>query len=453
MPEEIERSESSPITRLHVIAGFICACAFGADMMEMTVGSALTAVFSQPPYQMDPQRLGWLISSVYIGAVIGGPSLGWLADQRGVKRLLVAALLWMGLTSLLASSTNNITLLLTFRLLSGLALGAIPPLILAYLSGIAPVRYRGLYMLWVCAVSFLAAPAPVFLIRWLTPVQPFGIEGWRWPFVMAGFLALGAAVALFPMPESPRWLLRTNRRLQAVCVRERFEHSPTVWGGKADSAPRQLNEPSMQAPPLTAPFPSMNGPKARFSFAAALFFLQPWSMTGFAILTGPILLARGYNLKDTLWFVGLATFGPSVSTLLVGTVIDRIQRRTAILISSLLLLAAAAVFFTLPKEGWTTAGVVAFGIGSGFFIPLMGTYGSEIFLAGRQASAISTVWAVNRIGSVLVPVVFLPLLHDGGPELVARCIYLALGLSILLVGLLGPRAPAAHLSTRKAAAL
>jgi putative MFS transporter len=445
MPEMIERFESLPITRLHAVAGFVCACAFAADMMEMTVGSALTAVFSQPPYQMDPQRLGWLISSVYIGAVIGGPTLGWLADQRGVKRLLVVALFWMGLTSLLAASTNNITLLLTFRLLSGLALGAIPPLILAYLSGIAPVRYRGLYMLWVCAVSFLAAPAPVFLIRWLTPVQPFGIEGWRWPFVMAGLLALGAAAALLPIPESPRWLRKTNRCVQATSVRERFERSAAIWGRKVNSVADETRERLTEAAPLTAPFSSLNGPKARFSFAAALFFLQPWSMTGFALLTGPILLARGYNLKDTLWFVGLATFGPSVSTLLVGTVIDRIQRRTAILLSSALLLTAAIVFFTLPSEGWTTAAVVAFGIGSGFFIPLMGTYGSEIFITGRQASAISTVWAINRIGSVLVPISLLPLLHRSGAGHVAMCIYLALGLSILLIGLLGPRAPASHL--------
>jgi putative MFS transporter len=439
--------DSFPITRIHVIAGIVCACAFGADVMEITVGGALSAVFSQRPYQMDPQRLGWLISAVYIGAVIGGPTLGWIADRRGVKRLLVVALLWVGSTSLLAASTNNITLLLTFRLLSGLALGAIPPLILAYLSGIAPARYRGLYMLWVCAISFLAAPAPVFLIRWLTPLQPFGVEGWRWPFVMAGLLALGAAVALLPLPESPRWLLKRNRNVQAASVRERFNRSAAVWGRKTESMREDAPERAAETSSLVAPFSSVNGPKARFSFAATLFFLQPWSMTGFSILTGPILLARGYNLKDALWFVGLANFGPTISTLLAGSVIDRLQRSTAIVLSSFLLLTAAVVFFTSPTEGWTTAAVVAFGIGSGFFIPLMGTYGAEIFINGAQASAISTVWAINRIAAVLVPIALLPLLHRGGAGAVAMCIYLALGLSILLVGVLGPRtAPASQLT-------
>jgi MFS transporter, putative metabolite:H+ symporter len=437
------RMDSLAITRLHVVAGIVCACAFGADMMEITVGSALTAVFSQPPYQMNPQRLGWLISSVYIGAVVGGPTLGWLADQRGVKRILVAALLWVGLTSLLAASTNNITLLLTFRLLSGLALGAIPPLVLAYLTGVAPVRQRGFYIFWVCAISFLAAPAPIFLIRWLTPLQPLGIEGWRWPFVMAGLLSLGAAAALLPLPESPRWLVKVNRHAQAEGGCERFESSAVIWGRNAESTSDGARYRPRGASPLRAPYSSMNGPKARFAVVSMLFFLQPWSVQGFPILTGPILLARGYNLKDTLLFVGLATFGPSLSTLLAGTVIDRLQRSTAIALSSLLLLAAAIVFFARPTEGWMTAAVVTFGIGSGFYVPLMGTYAAEVFSAGAQASAISTAWAINRIGAVLVPIALLPLLHRGGAEAVALCIYLALGLSIVLVSVLGPRAPVA----------
>jgi MFS transporter, putative metabolite:H+ symporter len=439
MADVAGRMDSLAITRLHVIAGIVCACAFGADMMEITVGSALTAVFSQPPYQMNPQRLGWLISSVYIGAVIGGPTLGWFADRRGLKRIIVAALLWVGVTSLLAASTNNITLLLTFRLLSGLALGAIPPLVVAYLTAIAPVRHRGLYIFWVCAVSFLAAPAPIFLIRWLTPLQPLGIEGWRWPFVLAGLLSLGSSAALLPLPESPRWLLKVNRREQAQSACRRFEQSAAVWGVKTRSAGEDVPEQAAGATAFAAPYPSMNGSRARFGFVAALFFLQPWSMTGFSLLTGPILLARGYDLKDTLLFIGLGTFGPSLSTLMAGTLIDRLQRRTAIVLSSLLLLIAAIVFFEFQAEGWMTVAVVAFGIGSGFFIPLMGTYAAEIFIAGAQGSAIATAWAINRVGAVLVPLALLPLLHRGGAESVALCIYLALGLTIVLAGVLGPR--------------
>jgi putative MFS transporter len=71
------------------------------------------------------------------------------------------------------------------RFFSGLSLGALPPLIIAYLTALAPPRFRGVYIFWTCAFGFLAGPAAVFSIRWLTLLHPWGVEGWRWPFTGA----------------------------------------------------------------------------------------------------------------------------------------------------------------------------------------------------------------------------------------------------------------------------
>ncbi len=70
-----------------------------------------------------------------------------------------------------------------FRFISGLALGAYPPLTAAYLSDLLPPRRRGVLMLLCGALAFLGAPAMIFLIRWLTPIAPFSIEGWRWALI------------------------------------------------------------------------------------------------------------------------------------------------------------------------------------------------------------------------------------------------------------------------------
>jgi putative MFS transporter len=349
----VERMDSLSITRLHVFAGLVCAFALGADLMDMSIGSALTAVFSATPHPMDPKRLGWLISSVYVGAVLGGPALGWVADRRGFKRVTVAALSWVGLTSMLAASSDNTIWLSVVRLLSGLALGAIPPLIIAYLTAIAPSRVRGLYIFWICAISFLAAPAPIFMIRWLTPLQPLGIDAWRWPFAVAGLLSFGASAAFVRLPESPRWLLNQHRFAQAASVCEKLERSPPVWGRRTESCekgPDGARELTVTSQPLPSRLRLMGGFKARFAFLVALYFLHPWATLGFSLLTGPILLARGYDLKDTLLFVGMATFGPSLSTWIAGLLIDRLQRSTALALSGVLMLAAAIVFFTLSDR-------------------------------------------------------------------------------------------------------
>ena len=195
MSTTLERLDSLPLTVLHAFAALLCAVGFGIDLMEISVGNALSAVFSAPPYALSPRPLAWLLSSVYVGAVIGAPLLGWAADRSGLRRTLMVTLLWLGVTSSLAAAGSSPQWLTVFRFLSGVALGAYPPLMIAYLTAIAPPRYRGVVIFWVCGAAYLAPPVAIFLIRWLTPVQPFGIEGWRWPFALAGAGALVVGVA------------------------------------------------------------------------------------------------------------------------------------------------------------------------------------------------------------------------------------------------------------------
>jgi MFS family permease len=138
--------------------------------------------------------------------------------------------------------------------------------------------------------------------------------------------------------------------------------------------------------------------KRRVAFIAVIYFLQPWDSLGFNLLTGPFLLQRGYSLSNTLMVVGLATFGPSISTFITGLYIDRIERTTALALCGALSLAA----------------VVVYGIAQGLYVPVMVTYGSEILPTRARASATSGAWAMNRTGSVLVPLSVIPAFHWGG---------------------------------------
>jgi putative MFS transporter len=446
MPEALVRLDSLPITRLHVLAGFACAFAFAADVMDLAVGRALTAVFAAPPYEMDPHRLGWLISSVYGGAVLGAPALGWLADRFGARPIITAALVWLGLTSLATAASANINWVLSFRFLSGLALGALPPIIIAYLAAIAPARYRGLYIFWVAAISLLAAPATIFTVRWLTPIQPFGVEGWRWPFAIAGVLAVGASAVLARLPESPRWLIQVGRHSDADAVNSRFENSAKVWGRRRLASDELPSNPPAAVNNIRTFVTSSSKVsfKGRLIFLATLYFLAPWASLGFSLLTGPVLLERGYDLTNTLLFVGIGTFGPTISTLFAGVLIDRVERRTALVFCDLLMLAAAFLFFNQTGVLWLTTSVIVFGTCSAFYVPLMSTYGAEIFTSRVRSSATSSAWAISRIAGVAVPIVLLPMLHQGGAQSAAKCIYVVLVLSIALVLILGPRGATAR---------
>jgi MFS transporter, putative metabolite:H+ symporter len=502
MPTILERLDSTPLTILHALAALLCAAGFGIDLMEISVGNALSAVFSAPPYALSSRSLAWLLASVYVGAVIGAPLLGWMADRRGVRRTLMVTLLWLGLTASFAAASANPQWLTVFRFLSGVALGAYPPLMIAYLTSIAPPRYRGLMIFWVCGAAYLAPPVAVFAIRWLTPIHPFGIEGWRWPFAMAGVAALVVGVMFSRIPESARWLLAKGRDEAAEGVCSRFESSRPLWGktlrngpraagdarhgwdpavvdalrvgshgsksvgsvdadnsvdGRAravefavahDNASHELglarDDSSGEPAVATFQFASRARLKRHFAFIAALYFSAPWAMAAFPLLTGPILLARGYNLTDTLLYIGLATFGPAVSTFTVGPLVDRIERRVSLSLCCVLMLLAVGIFFTLDGPVVLTISVVSFSIGVAIYTAVMTMYGAELFPTSSRARATSAAWAGNRVASVLMPLVMLPLLHQAGSLTVAVVISLVLVGTIAFIALWGPRGAAAR---------
>jgi len=448
MPTILERLDSTPLTVLHAFAALLCAVGFGIDLMEISVGNALSAVFAAPPYSLSPRPLAWLLASVYVGAVIGAPLLGWAADRSGLRRTLMVTLLWLGLTSCLAAAGASPQWLTVFRFLSGVALGAYPPLMIAYLTAIAPPRYRGAVIFWVCGAAYVAPPVAIFTIRWLTPIQPFGIEGWRWPFAVAGVGALVVGVAFSRVPESARWLLAMGRNEAAEQVCGRFRRSrPLGSGGLAAGASSVAPGDSGNSVDETAVAPTQSASQAhfkrRFAFVAALYFLNPWAVA-FPILTGPILLARGYNLTDTLLYVGLATFGPAVSTLAAGSVVDRIERRVSLRLCCALMLLAVVTFFTVQGRVLLIISVVTFGVGVALYSAVMTMYGAELFPTASRARATSIAWAGNRVASVLVPIVMLPLLHQAGSLPVAIVISAVLAGTIVLITLWGPKGAAAR---------
>jgi len=438
-----ERVASLPLTSLHLAAAVLCAVGFAIDLMEIAVGNALSAVFSTPPNALSSTALSWLLASVYVGAVLGAPLVGRIADRRGMQSVLAATLLWLGLTSLLAAARPNPLWFGSFRFLSGVALGAYPPLMVAYLTAIAPHRYRGLLLFWVCGTAYLAPPLAVFLIRWLTPIRPFGIEGWRWPFLVTGLAALLVGSAFKRLPESPRWLLATGREALAERSSRAFEQSrPLRLFGRLIRRTREGEEARVGDDVAPGVRGKWFGPS--FPFVAALYFLHPWAMVAFPLITGPMLLNRGYNLNDTLLYVAAATFGPAVSAFATGLLIDRTPRRISLILCCVLLLVALTMFFASAESRILMTSVILFGAGVAVYTPIMTMYGAEVLPITIRASATSLAWAGNRLAAVLVPLVILPLFAKGGSTAVALELTSALLVTIAVIALWGPRGTEEH---------
>ena len=166
-----------------------------------------------------------------------------------------------------------------------------------------------------------------------------------------------------------------------------------------------------------------------------LYFLQPWSMAAFPLLTGPMLLKRGHRLTDTLLYIALATFGPALSTFIAGPLIDRLKRRVSLMLTCAVMLLAVGAFFSTDNTVPLTGAIMIFTTGVAVYTPLMTTYGAELMPIARRASLTTLAWAGNRLAAVLVPLSVLPLFVAYGASAVGWEVTFALLASVLLVAL------------------
>jgi MFS transporter, putative metabolite:H+ symporter len=435
------RMDALPVTWLHIAVVFVSAMGLLFDVVEAALGNALSAVFSAPPHHVDRYQLSLLLGSVFAGGAIGAPLLGWLADHQGRRRALGIALWILTVTSLLAATTSNVTTLTIYRTLSGLALGAYPPLVVAYLSDVLPPKQRGMLTLLTGAIGFLGAPAVIFLIRWLTPLQPLGLEGWRWALIVGAVGSAATGLMFLLLPESPRFLSATGRRSLAEAACRRFERAAGLAAPSAAAAGMvSLPGPDAHMPPRERFWaPESLVLRKRAVLLSALYFLGPWATIGFPVLSGAVLVEKGFRVSDSLLYLGVSLFGPSIGSLLGALVIDRVERRTALMLGAGFMALIGLAFAASGVPLWLMILGVLFNMIASLYVSVQTLYDAELFPTELRALVSSGTWAVNRIVSAVVPLALLPVLKTSGPMAMFTIIAGALVASLVIVLTFGPR--------------
>ncbi len=398
----LARVEAQKLGALHVFVLCLCAIAFGFDLAELGLGNILSAIFSAAPYKAPPAQLSWLLAAPYVGGIVGAPAYGWLADRWGRRSTLIVMMVSLGVFSILASRSDGLEILAIWRLLCGLTLGAFPPIVIAYMTDLLPAKGRGRALMVTCAVAILAVPLSIFFMRWLTPLKPFGLDAWRCGFILYGLGSILTGAAMLGAPETVRWLVKMGRPDQALAVLKRLGGALgdglEAVVGRAEEAARPVNLKAWQIAVLAA-----------FSFLAA------WASVAFPLLSGAILVQKGVKVPDALLYVGIASFGPFVSMSLSAFVIDRLGRRPGLWLAGGMMIVTAAAFVLGTAPWMLIASGLLFQIANSIFVPTSSLYMAEVFSTRRRGRATSILWAVNRSGSVVAPLVMVPLLRGNGP--------------------------------------
>jgi sugar porter (SP) family MFS transporter len=387
-----------------IIVGALGGLLFGFDTAVIAgTTHQLTQVFS-----LSPSQLGITVSIALLGTVIGAMCSGVLGDRLGGRESLRILALFYVISALGCAFAWSWPALLFFRFIGGLGIGGSSVLGPVYIAEIAPAKWRGL-LVGSFQINVVVGILVAYLSNYLIGLAGFGMNEWRWQLGVAALPALLFFIMLFGIPPSARWLVTKNRIPEA---REVLDSLGSPDGaselddiiasvhvdGVAHSEPlfqKKYLKPIYLAVTVAA-FNQLAG------INAILYYLNDiFEMAGFSRISGDLqaVAVGAMNL--------LATF-------LAMTVIDRVGRKTLLLIGGagmvLCLSGVAMVFFTQQHQKMLVWLLVAY---IGFFAISQGAviwvYISEVFpnrvRSKGQSLGSSTHWIMNAIIAFSFPVI------------------------------------------------
>lgn len=179
----------------------------------------------QAAFNSESIGTGFNVASMLLGCAIGAALAGTLSDLFGRRTMLMVAAVFFIVSAWGSGIASNSTEFVIYRILGGFAVGGASVMAPAYISEIAPAHIRGrlsslqqvaiIFGLFAAFLSnyFVAISAGSSMNEWL-----LGFEAWRWMFWMELVPAAIFLIALFLIPESPRFLVVKGKKEAASQV-------------------------------------------------------------------------------------------------------------------------------------------------------------------------------------------------------------------------------------------
>ncbi|MBO0804130.1 MAG: MFS transporter [Nocardiopsaceae bacterium] len=350
--------------------------------------------------------------SASAGIVIGIVPAGWLADRLGRKRVMIGGTIAYSVLTLLTGFAPNIAIVITLRVLSGLAMGAVFPLPYAYGSELCPPGIRGRFT--GIADTFLSIGyfiSPLLALA-LIPSDT-DTTGWRIMFFIGAAPIIFAILAWKFVPESPRWseakgrLEDAERTLRDIEARVESEH------GKPLPPP-----PPAETAEGTAGPAASTSVRDIFSRAYLARSIMLWITFGglffvfysIQVFMPTVVSKMGFTLTSAFAFTSIIVLISIPGKLLEAWLVERWGRRPVIISFGVVAAVAAIVFgFSRGAAMVLVIGCVMsfFGIGVD---PAVKVYTAESYPTSIRATGTSLTEGIGRLLSGVIGPSLVPLL-------------------------------------------
>ncbi|KAJ8034085.1 Solute carrier family 2, facilitated glucose transporter member 12 [Holothuria leucospilota] len=309
---------------------------FGYDMG--IVSGALLQL--KPEMGLTCRQEEVIVSSMLAGVVIGSLTGGFLLDWFGRRTTLLFNALVLLIGTAILSMAPTYRILVVGRLVVGYGIAVSSTGECVYVSEISPAAKRGKFVLLnetgICLGILLAYLVNFFLIR--------TDGGWRYMFLMAALPAIGQAMGMYLLPESPRYLLMKDKDTESYITLQKLRCTTDVleeWTDLKDGI-KQERAHKKNLWDLCGSHMNMKG---RLLIGIGLvFFMEITGQTAVIYYAPTIFQVLGFSSKSaaTLATVGLG-FTKLLSSVVALFSVDVIGRRKLLLLGGCMM----AVVITL----------------------------------------------------------------------------------------------------------
>ena len=373
---------------------------FGFDMAIIS-GSV---PFITDYFGLTELQLGWGVSSMLVGAVLGAMVAGNLADRFGRRRMLIITALFFAISALGTGLAKDFTFFYLMRILGGIAVGAGSALSPMYISEVSPSRYRG-RMVVLYQMSIVVGILISYIVNyWLHDI---GENNWRWMFASGTVPSVLFFGLLFIVPKSPRWLYKEGYSDEAYSILKKV--------GGSVNANYEIAEIKVSLKQAHARFRELFQPGLRRVMVLGVVLAILVQMTGINTIIDyapKVLEDVGIEVGDALYYnigIGIINF---LFTWVAVLLIDRAGRRKLYIIGSAGMV-IAMIFLSIAFSMENISGIlvlVFMFLFLSFFAscigPVFWTLMSEIFPNKARGTAMSVAVLTNWVFNWLVVFLF-----------------------------------------------
>ncbi|MFD7003208.1 MFS transporter [Streptomyces mirabilis] len=432
-----ERMNVLEPTRRHRLIIGVVGLALFFDMFEIFMSGVLGAVLSDR-LDLTRTQTSAVLSSVFVGMFIGVMVTGRLADRFGRRRVMLGAVAVYTVFSAVGAVSPDVWMVIGARFLAGMGIGPVLPLADSYLSDLLPARYRGRYTVWAYTIGFLGVPAVGLLARWLVPLSPLGLDGWRWLFLLGSVGGLIVLALRRTLVESPRWLASVGRIDEAEATLRTLGDTSPAPGKSVPTRTTPAEAPSTSTRQALRALLLQPVYRRRVGMMTVFHLLSSFGGYGFGTMAPLVLAEKGYSIVSSLLFSAVTFLGYPLGSLLSLPLIERLERKHLV-VGAALMMAASGVLFG-SADGEVTillAGLCCTAV-TNVFSNAYHVYQAEIFPTALRVTAVSWTYSLSRITTAAMPFLLVPVLADYGPGVLFTLVAVTLGVIALDIGLLGP---------------